>query len=132
MVCLFLALCWIFLFSYLFTELIEKHLGGSKLVANNREGLSGLGLLGTVVKNCSIALMFLIPKFCERRGLIEENELSNLPVHLKRKLLAPWITGGVFFLQCSFIGFSLFDSKAYLEELSLGLVLLGPAQQQGI
>ena len=97
MVCLFLALCWIFLFSYLFTELIEKHLSGSKLVANNREGLSGLGLLGTVVKNCSIALMFLIPKFCERRGLIEENELSNLPVHLKRKLLAPWITGGVFF-----------------------------------
>jgi len=97
MVCLFLALCWIFLFSYLYTGLIESHLGGSKFVANNREGLSGLGLFGTVVRNCSIALMFLIPKFCERRGLIDENALSNLPVHLKRKLLAPWITGGVFF-----------------------------------
>ncbi|MNP08041.1 hypothetical protein D3C76_1000970 [compost metagenome] len=97
MVCLFLALCWIFLFSYLFTGLIEKHLGKSKFVASNREGLLGLGLLGIVVRNCSVALMFLIPGFCEKRGLIEVNELSNLPLHLKRKLLAPWITGGVFF-----------------------------------
>ena len=97
MVCLFLAICWIFLSSYLFTELIESYLGRSKFVANNREGLSGLGLLGTVMKNCSIALMFLIPKLCEERGLIEENELENLPVHLKRKLLAPWITGGILF-----------------------------------
>lgn len=98
MVCLALALCWIFLFSYLYTGLIEKHLGRSKFVAINREALSGLGLLGAVVRNCSIALMFLIPQFCEKRGLIEENELSDLPTHLKKKLLAPWITGGVFFL----------------------------------
>ncbi|WP_191628445.1 hypothetical protein [Pseudomonas fluorescens] len=118
MVCLFLALCWIFLFSYLFTEIIEKHLGRSKFVANNREGLSSLGLLGSVVRSCSIALMFLIPEFCEKRGLIEENELSNLPLHLKRKLLAPWITGGAFFLQFSFIGFLSFDFKA-LRSLSL-------------
>ena len=97
MICLFFALCWIFMFSYLYTGLIEQYLSKSKFVANNREGLSGLGLLGAVVRNCSIALMFLIPKFCERRGLIEENELENLPLHLKRKLLAPWITGGVFF-----------------------------------
>ncbi|MNG17780.1 hypothetical protein [Pseudomonas silesiensis] len=97
MVCLFFAICWIFISAYLFTELIESHLSRSKFVANNREGLSGLGLLGKVVKNCSIALMFLIPKFCERRGLIEKNELENLPVHLKRKLLVPWITGGVLF-----------------------------------
>ena len=102
MVCLFLALCWMFLFSYLFTWLIEKYLGRSKFVASNREGLSGLGLLGTVMRNCSIALMFLIPKFCKKRGLIEENELSNLPLHLKRKLLAPWITGGVLFF-CMFV-----------------------------
>ena len=97
MICLFFALCWIFLSSYLYTGLIEKFLRKSKFVAINRKGLSGLGLLGSVVRNCSIALMFLIPKFCERRGLIEENELENLPLHLKRKLLAPWITGGVFF-----------------------------------
>ncbi|WP_131107691.1 hypothetical protein [Pseudomonas sp. Sample_10] len=101
MVCLFFTLCWIFLFSYLYTDLIEKHIGGSKLVANNREGLSGLGVLGKVVRNCSIALMFLIPEFCERRGLVEKNELANLPRHLKRKLLAPWVTGGVFFFVIS-------------------------------
>jgi hypothetical protein len=85
------------MFSYLYTGLIEKYLSKSKFVAINREGLSGLGLLGTVIRNCSIALMFLIPKFCERRGLIEEDELENLPLDLKRKLLVPWITGGVFF-----------------------------------
>jgi hypothetical protein len=97
MIGLFISLCWVFASSYLLTERIEKHLGRSKFVAINREGLSGLGLLGIVIRNCSIALMFLIPKFCERRGLIEENELEDLPLHLKRKLLAPWITGGVFF-----------------------------------
>lgn len=97
MVCLFLVICWIFVSAYLFTELIESYLGRSRFIANNRAGLSGLGLLGTVVKNCSIALMFLVPKFCEKRGLIEEDELLSLPVHLKRKLLAPWITGGVLF-----------------------------------
>jgi hypothetical protein len=101
MICLFLALCWILLFSYLYTGIIEKHLVKSKFVASNREGLSGLGLLGIVVRNCAIALMFLIPKFCERRGLIEEGGLENLPLHLKRKLLVPWITGGVFFFAIS-------------------------------
>ena len=97
MVCLFFTLIWIVLFACLYTGLIEKHLGRSKFVTGNREGLSGLGLLGTILRNCSIALMCLIPRFCERRGLIEENELENLPLHLKRKLLAPWITGGVCF-----------------------------------
>ena len=97
MACLFLSICWIFVSSYLFTDLIERHLSSSRFVANNREGLSGLGLLGTVTKNCSIALMFLIPRICEKRGLVEKNELSSLPTHLKRKLLAPWITGGILF-----------------------------------
>jgi len=89
------ASCWIYVFSYLFTELIESYLGRSKFVSSNRKALSGLGLFGKTVRNGSIALMFLFPKLCERRGLIEKDELLNLSVHLKRKLLAPWITGGV-------------------------------------
>jgi len=44
-----------------------------------------------------MALMFLIPRLCEKRGLIEKNELLNLPVHLKRKLLVPWMISGVSF-----------------------------------
>ena len=85
--------CWIYVFSYLFTELIEGYLSGSKFVASNRKALSGFGLLGKTVRNGSIALMFLFSDLCERRGLIEKGELLNLPVHLKWKLLVPWIIG---------------------------------------
>jgi hypothetical protein len=59
--------------------------------------LSSAGFIGLPIRNCSIALMFLIPRLCEKRGLIEKNELRNLPTHLKRKLLAPWIAGGASF-----------------------------------
>ena len=92
-----LTLFWILLSSSRYTELIESYLSRSKFVANNREAFSGLGLIGKALKNGSIALMFLIPRLSERRGLIEKDELLNLPPHLKRKLIAPWITGGVLF-----------------------------------
>ena len=121
MIGLFLSLCWVFASSYLLTERIEKYLSKSKFVAINREGLSGLGLLGIVIRNCSIALMFLIPKFCERRGLIEENELERLPLHLKKKLLAPWI----YWWRILFCDFPLFTLcrlvlKRVLRQISLG------------
>jgi hypothetical protein len=91
------ASCWIYVSSYLFTDITESFLSRSKFVASNRRALSGLGLLGKAVRNGSMALMFFFPKLCERRGLIEKDELLNLPVHLKRKLLAPWIAGGIAF-----------------------------------
>ena len=90
------------MFSYLFTELIEGYLEKSKFVASNRKALSGLGLLGKAVRNGSIAFMFLFPWLCERRGLIEKGELLNLPVHLKWRLLVPWIIG-VFLFFAMFI-----------------------------
>ena len=94
--------CWIYVFSCMFTELIESYLDRSKFVAGNRKSLSGLGLFGKAVRNGSIAFMFLFPELCERRGLIEKGELLNLPVHLKWKLLVPWIIG-VFLLFAMFI-----------------------------
>ena len=94
---LFLVLVWIFLFSSRYTEIIESYLGRSKFVVNNREAFSGLGLIGKVLRCGSIATIFLIPRLCEKRGLIEKDELLNLPLDLKRKLIAPWIVGGVVF-----------------------------------
>ena len=87
--------CWIIISSYRFTELIESYLDKSKFVANNRNVLSHAGLSGLLVRNCAMALMFLIPRICEKRGLIEKDELLRLPVHLRRKLLAPWIASGI-------------------------------------
>ena len=86
---------WIILSSYRFTELLESYLDKSKFVASNRKVLSHAGLVGLLIRNCAMALMFLIPRFCEKRGLIEKDELLNLPVHLKRKLLVPWIISGI-------------------------------------
>ena len=97
MVAMFVVMCWLFLSCYRFTELIEGYLSDSKFVQHNRIVFESVGLIGMVIRNCSIALVFLIPKFCERRGLIEKDELSNLPPYLKRRLLAPWIAGGLLF-----------------------------------
>jgi hypothetical protein len=94
--------CWILLSSYRFTELVESYLNRSKFVENNRKVLSHAGLMGLLIRNCAMALMFLIPRLCEKRGLIEKNELLNLPIHLKRKLLVPWIVSG-FSLFAAFI-----------------------------
>ncbi|OLU00696.1 hypothetical protein BVK86_21090 [Pseudomonas reinekei] len=94
---MFLVLVWIFLFSSRYTEIVEGYLDKSKFVVNNREAFSGLGLIGSAMRNGSIALMFLCPRVFERRGLIEKDELLNLPLDLKRKLIAPWIVGGVVF-----------------------------------
>ncbi|WP_338920555.1 hypothetical protein V0M98_26590 [Pseudomonas silesiensis] len=96
LVFLFLATCWIYVSAYLYIELIENYLSRSKFVAISRGG-GGSGLRGKAIRSCSIALMFLIPKLCERRGLIEKDELLRLPVHLKRKLLVPWVAGGISF-----------------------------------
>ncbi|MNH90290.1 hypothetical protein D3C87_1027530 [compost metagenome] len=85
---------WIVLTSYRFTELLESYLDKSKFVASNRKVLSHAGLVGLLIRNCAMALMFLIPRLCEKRGLIEKDELLNLPIHLKRKLLVPWIISG--------------------------------------
>ena len=85
---------WIILSSYRFTELLESYLDKSKFVASNRKVLSHAGLVGLLIRNCAMALMFLIPRFCEKRGLIEKDELLDLPIHLKRKLLVPWMISG--------------------------------------
>jgi len=89
--------CGIIFSSYFFTESVESYLNKSKFVESNRNVLSHAGLMGLLIRNCAMALMFLIPRLCEKRGLIEKNELLNLPVHLKRKLLVPWMISGVSF-----------------------------------
>lgn len=85
---------WIILSSYRITELLESYLDKSKFVASNRKVLFHAGLVGLLIRNCAMALMFLIPRICEKRGLIEKDELLNLPIHLKRKLLVPWMISG--------------------------------------
>jgi len=98
----FVSVCWILVSSYRFTELAESYLHKSKFVASNRMVLSQAGLIGLLIRNCAMALMFLISRLCEKRGLIEKDELLNLPIHLKRKLLVPWAVSG-FSLFAAFI-----------------------------
>jgi hypothetical protein len=86
---------WIILSSCRFTELLESYLDKSKFVASNRKVLSHAGLMGLLIRNCAMALIFFVPRLCEKRGLIEKDELLNLPIHLKRKLLVPWIISGI-------------------------------------
>ncbi|WP_077047582.1 hypothetical protein [Pseudomonas sp. KK4] len=93
----FLSIFLMLIFSYKYTDLIEGHLSKSRFVANNREAFSDLGLIGKVLRSGSIASMFLIPRLCEKRGLIEKDELLSLPPQLKRMLIIPYVMGGVSF-----------------------------------
>ena len=101
----FVAIFWMLIFSYRYTELIEECLSKSRFVANNREAFSGLCLIGKVLRNGSVATMFLIPRLCEKRGLIAKDELLNLPPNLKRMLIIPYVMGGVSFFAMLVIRF---------------------------
>ena len=101
----FVAIFWMLIFSYRYTELIEECLSKSRFVANNREAFSGLGLIGKVLRNGSVATMFLIPRLCEKRGLIEKDELLKLPPNLKRMLIISYVMGGVSFFAMLVIRF---------------------------
>lgn len=98
LVALFLTVCWIAVSSLKLTELTENHLNQSKFVLNNQTAFSGAGLLGLIIRNGAIALLFLIPKTSQSRGLIEPNELTNVPRNIKIQLIAPWLTGLFLFL----------------------------------
>lgn len=96
-----LAVIWMLASSHKQTEKIESYLDKSEFIESNRKVFASSGLLGKVIRNGCIALLFLRPEFFEKRRLIEKDELLNLPVHLKRKLLAPWITAIFFLLALS-------------------------------
>jgi hypothetical protein len=91
-----LTATWIFISAHKLTELAESHLKKSKFVENNRKTFESFGVFGKVARNGPIALMFLAPKFFERRGMIDAEELSKMPTNLRNKLILPWITGLLF------------------------------------
>ena len=90
------SVIWIIISAHKLTGLAENHLKKSIFVEINRKSFESFGIFGKVIRYGPIALMFLAPKFFERRGMIDANELSNMPINLRNKLLLPWIVGIVF------------------------------------
>jgi len=90
------SVIWIIVSAHRLTELAENHLKKSIFLEINRKSFESFGIIGKVIRYGPIALMFLAPKFFERRGMIDANELSNMPINLRNKLLLPWIVGIVF------------------------------------
>jgi hypothetical protein len=101
------SVIWIIVSAHRLTELAENHLKKSIFLEINRKSFESLGIIGKVIRYGPIALMFLAPKFFERRGMIDANELSNMPINLRNKLLLPWIASiisSVFFFAFPYIG----------------------------
>lgn len=101
------SVIWIIVSAHRLTELAENHLKKSIFLEINRKSFESFGIIGKLIRYGPIALMFLAPKFFERRGMIDANELSNMPVNLRNKLLLPWIASiisSVFFFAFPYIG----------------------------
>lgn len=76
-----------FYLSHRLTEKLESLLPNCKLINDNKIIYSGLGFTGKVFRFGTISLMLLFPKTYARKGLIDLNEVEQLPRHIKKILI---------------------------------------------
>lgn len=72
--------------SHRLTEHIESLLPNCKLISENRKTYAELGFIGKVFRFGTISLMLVSPKAYARKGLIDINEVNQLPARIKKLL----------------------------------------------
>ncbi|KHL71781.1 hypothetical protein PpSQ1_24420 [Pseudomonas putida] len=81
---------WVFV-AYRYLDRIESILSNSRMVAVNREIYSYAGLLGKVMRLGSISAMLSMKYFSVRKGLLDNDEVTKVPIDLQRLLVRLWI-----------------------------------------
>jgi hypothetical protein len=74
-----------------YLEYVESLLKNSKIVVGNRDNLSGVGLLGKVLRVGGISAMLSVSQFCVRKGLADAGDLRAVPDRIKRLLIILWL-----------------------------------------
>lgn len=84
------TVCALIYIAHKYIETVETQLPNCRIVNVNKEAFSNAGLLGKVMRTCSISTILTIPKLCARRGMIDLVEVQNFPPRLRRLLTIPW------------------------------------------
>ncbi|QHG67633.1 hypothetical protein C2H86_25785 [Pseudomonas putida] len=71
---------------------IEGLLSKSDFVLGNRKLYLHAGLLGKVMRICTISTLLTTPYLFVRKGLADKAQLQNFPAPMKRLLIAAWCT----------------------------------------
>lgn len=71
---------------------IEGLLSKSDFVLGNRRLYLHVGILGKIMRICTISTLLTTPYLFVRKGLVDEAQLRNFPVSMKRLLVVLWCT----------------------------------------
>lgn len=89
------VLLWVAFFRL---EQIEHALGKSKLNIDAKRMGSNIGLLGRQYRlSTAIGALFFTNMYVQK-GLVDPDDVRNMPPHLKRWILIPTVTGAVLLL----------------------------------
>ncbi|MEE4624312.1 hypothetical protein V2J83_17985 [Pseudomonas alliivorans] len=76
-------------------DAIEACLPSCSYVGDNKRVWSSAGLLGEVMRGGILAMVLLMPKMHAKRGLVDAQEIKNVPRHYKYLLTVPLVACGV-------------------------------------
>lgn len=71
---------------------IEGLLSKSDFVMGNRNLYLHAGLLGKVMRVCTISTLLTTPSLFARRGLVDVTQLRDFPSSMKKILIGAWCT----------------------------------------
>jgi len=101
-----LALLALLIMAIRYLDDIEEMLSKSSFVVGNKALYSRAGLVGKVMRICTISILLAMPHAFERRGLADMGQLKNFPMPMKRLLVGAWVT--VCISSVIFLGFGAF------------------------
>jgi uncharacterized membrane protein YkgB len=86
------ALCVLVYVAFRYLDEIEELLSKSVFVSGNRRLYLHAGILGKVMRICTISTLLTTPYLFARRGLVDEAQLKSFPISMKRLLVVAWCT----------------------------------------
>lgn len=92
-----------------YLDRIESLLSKSRFVMGNKTVYSRAGLLGRVMRICTIAVLLMMPRVFAWRGLADLQQVKDFPYRMRCVLVTAW---GV-----AVISLIAFGSIDYLEQL---------------
>lgn len=76
--------------SYRYLELIETMLSNSSFVMGNKNLYSRAGLIGRVMRICTVSILLTMPKVFVYRGLVDSREVDRFPMAMRCLLVVLW------------------------------------------
>lgn len=89
-----------------YIDIIEGCLSNCSFVSTTREAWSGGGLLGKVIRSGMIAVVLMMPRLVAEKGIVDREEIRNLPGLYKVMLVVPMIVNFFLFVSLMCLRFA--------------------------